>query len=462
MKRPNIILFTVDDLNYNSLGYTGCTVRDISPNLDKLASESIYFKNAHVSIAVCQPSRSVLFTGKHPHRNGATAFNAISPDITTLTQLTRGEGYHNGILSKVNHLQPEQQFCWDYIARLFDEEQKQAATAENYDLGRRPKSFYEHTDRFIKQAKAEGKPFLLMANSNDPHRPFVGSDDEQRIFGFNTECSRTYTAEETETVPGFLPDLPDVRKELAEYYSSVHRADESVGELMRAVEENGVREDTVIFFLSDNGMAFPYAKTNCYLTSTRTPLIVSWPGKIKAGVNENMVSGIDFMPTVLDLISADIPNDLDGESYKDVLLGSDDINYKRVFTTFNQTSGKRNFPMRCVMDNEFGYIFNAWSDGECMFHNESMGMGITYPAMKAAAVNDSKIADRVNHYVYRCKEELYDLKNDPDALCNLADKPEYKQALDQKRKELLDYSKNTNDFVYENIVKQLKEIGYNA
>src|SRR5947208_16641736 len=92
--RPNVLLITADDMNYDTPGFAGGKVPDITPNLDKLASEGIYFKKAHVTVAVCQPSRSVLMTGRYPHRNGAEGFNPIRADVPTLGEQLRAAGYY--------------------------------------------------------------------------------------------------------------------------------------------------------------------------------------------------------------------------------------------------------------------------------------------------------------------------------------------------------------------------------
>ena len=120
-----------------------------------------------------------------------------------------------------------------------------------------------------------------MANSHDPHRPFHGSLQEKNSFkdSLKDVCapSRVYEPHEIE-VPGFLADLPDVRKEIAQYYSSVRRCDDTVGAVIRALRESPLADNTLTMFLSDHGMPLPFAKTNCYLHSTRTPWIVTWPG----------------------------------------------------------------------------------------------------------------------------------------------------------------------------------------
>src|SRR5205814_1146326 len=116
--RPNVLLITADDMNYDTPGFAGGAggkVADITPNLDRLASEGIYFKHAHVTVAVCQPSRSAIMTGRYPHRNGAVGFNAINADVPTLGEQLRAAGYFNGIFAKVPHLAPISRFCWDTI-----------------------------------------------------------------------------------------------------------------------------------------------------------------------------------------------------------------------------------------------------------------------------------------------------------------------------------------------------------
>src|SRR5262249_35448378 len=132
--------------------------------------------------------------------------------------------------------------------------------------------------------------------------------------------SRIYKPEEI-LIPGFLPDLADVRKEMSQYYSSAHRCDETVGQVLRALKESGLEENTLVMFLSDNGISMPFAKSNCYLTSTRTPWIVRWPGKVKAGVveDQHMISGIDYMPTILETLGLAAPAGMDGRSFLPLL-----------------------------------------------------------------------------------------------------------------------------------------------
>jgi len=415
-------------MNWNTLGTYGCTTPDCSPNIDALASAGMRFNFGHVTIAVCQPSRGALMTGRYPHKSGQEGFHFINNStVPLLPEVLREAGYLNGVLGKAWHSTPRQDCRWDLLQDMPD-----------LGHGRDPELYYKFTKEFLQTAKDEGKPFFLMANSHDPHRPFHGNDSGlQGKKGINYPApSRVYDAEEVE-IPGFLPDIPDVRREIAEYASSVRRCDDTVGRIIDALEEEGEYENTLIMFLSDNGMAFPFSKTNCYLHSTKTPWIVCWPGKIEPGTvdNEHFISGIDFLPTALEAAGADLPEGVDGKSFLSVLRGEKDKSRDRVFTQFHETAGRNRYPMRCVQDRRFGYIFNPWSDGERVFKNESQS-GRTFKAMQAAGENEDGIAERVKLFQYRVVEELYNFDNDPDARVNLVDHPEYADELVRLREEL--------------------------
>ena len=435
-KRLNVLFITGDDLNYDSLGVTGCKVLDITPNLDKLASQGMRFEEAHLAIAVCQPSRSVWMTGRYPHRNGAMGFEPINPDVPTLEESLRGAGYLNGIMAKVGHLAPQPKFCWDVVV-----------PATELSNGRDPELYYKYAKAFFERAKSEKQPFFLMANSQDPHRPFPGSEQASRKNAEQglDKASRTYKPEEI-TIPGFLPDLPDVRKEIAQYFTGVHRCDETVGSILKALKDAGLEEETIVIFMSDNGISMPFSKANCYRTSTRTPLIVRWPGKVKPGaVNRNdLVSGADFTPTVLDALGLNRIEGVDGRSFLPLIEGGKQSGRNKVFTFFNETSARNEYPMRCIRTKRFSYIFNAWSDGKTMYQAEGMS-GLTFKAMEAASKDDPKLAERVKFLRYRAPEEFYDLDADPNELHNLIAEPRHKDTIEKMRAELLEMMEKTKD-----------------
>lgn len=437
--RPNLVLMTADDLNWDSVGAYGCPVSDATPNLDRLAAEGVRFDHAHVVIAVCQPSRSAMMTGRYPHRSGGEAFFRLRFEgVPILPDLLRRDGYAVGILGKVTHSTPYAEFKWDM-------------TRDQDDLGygRDPALYARYAEDFVRDAAADEKPFFLMCNCHDPHRPFYGNDKpewyEQAETPPAVAPSRVFEPDEV-TVPGFLPDLPAVRREIAEYFSSVRRCDDVVGRVLEVLQTAGADDNTLVVFLSDNGMALPFAKTNCYLHSTKTPWIVRWPERTASGTvdSQHMICGIDMVPTFLDAAGIPVPDGVDGRSLLPLLCGETCEDRNQVFTQFNQTSARFVYPMRCIQDRRFGYIFNPWSNGTRHFRNESQA-GRTMEAMRQAAETDEEIAQRVDLFLHRVPEELYDFQNDPDALYNLADDPDYQPKLKEMRQRLSAAMEATGD-----------------
>jgi len=443
-KGINILLIVADDMNYNSVGAFGCPIPNTTPNIDKLASQGIRFTNAHVTSAVCQPSRGAIMTGMYGIHSGVEGFEHMTNNYHTLTEYLREDGYLTGMLGKVGHSMPK-----------FDTEHQKFDLCKDQDeigYGRDPQKYYESSKSLFMKSKNENKPFFLMANSHDPHRPFFGSDEEKNSpkfmefsnKGLIPKPSKIFKPEEI-VVPGFLPDIPEVRKEVAQYYSSVRRCDDTVGEILRALKEAGLEENTLIVFISDNGMSFPYSKTNCYLNSTKTPFIAKWPGTIKSGIDAtNFISGIDFLPTFLEVAGIATPNGIDGKSFLPLLKGQQQNGRDMVFTQFYETSGSKRYPMRAVQNKYYGYIFNPWADGHKVFKNESQA-GLTFKAMKEAAVQDNGIKQRVDFFLLRVVEEFYDFEKDPDALHNLINNPTYVDKINEMRNEMKSWMIKNND-----------------
>jgi len=166
-----------------------------------------------------------------------------------------------GVLGKMKHSTPKAGYRWD-----FSHDQDQLGQ------GRDPQKYRASTQEFLARCRNEGKPFYLMVNSHDPHRPFY--DPERPPYG-DSEIVPTQLYQAMQAlVPAFLPDLEGVRKELGHYFNSVKRLDDTFGATMAALAEAGYEDNTLVMFLSDNGMAFPFAKCNCYLNSTKTPWLV--------------------------------------------------------------------------------------------------------------------------------------------------------------------------------------------
>jgi N-sulfoglucosamine sulfohydrolase len=448
-KKPlNILLFTADDLDKHSLGCYGSKVEDISPNIDKFAAEGLTFNHAYVNNSICSPSRAIIATGLYGHNSGAMGFMKMPPDSKNqlIMEVLREHGYKTGVLSKVDHSTPKEVFKWDFVKQRGE-----------LGFGRNPDLYYESAKDFFDMTKKSDKPFYFMVNSDDPHRPFFVPGQE--LTRGMAEPSRIYSPEEIE-VPGFLPDLPDVRKEVSYYYNSVKRLDDTFGKVMQALEESGNKENTIVIFMSDNGMAVPFAKCDNYYASSRTPWIVRWPGVVKQGTvnDEHLISEVDYYSTILDALGIKIAAKTDGKSRLTLYKGECQKNDAIVFTQIdNKHSGKPAprrsdaSPMRGVQTLDHIYIFNAFAFTDVIYYNNNEGL--TMQAMERAAESDQEIRNRVDLFRNRPLEEFYDLKTDPDCLRNLISDPKYSKKVQQKRDELKKWMKKYDDpllYVFEN------------
>ncbi len=428
--RLNVLLITADDLGYEAVTYLGGNVPDVTPNLDLLAKQCISFQYGHVNAAICAPSRSVIGTGLYGHNSGCFGFNKLSKPAPTLFGTFQKSGYLTGVLGKVNHSTPDPNFKWD-----FQHDQAELGA------GRSPTKYYGYCKEFFEKSKRENKPFYFMVNSHDPHRPFHDPANPVR----NAEApSRLFSPEEI-FVPSYLADLPEVRKEISHYYNSVRRFDDTVGKVLQSLDESGLADNTLVVLITDNGSSFPFAKANAYLASTRTPLLIRWPGVAAPGSVDrtHFVSEVDFFPTFMEATGIQAPERLDGKSFVSLLKGQPQDGREFVFTQIDYTVGGPAKPMRCIQDKQFGYIFNAFSDGKFEYKNNNEGQ--TMKAMVQAAKTDKRIERRVDIFRHRVPQEFYDLSSDPGCVQNLIDSPEHQSLIKKYQSRLRRWMVETND-----------------
>ena len=430
--RPNILLFTADDLHAESLGVYGSKA-EMTPNLDKFAASGLVFENAYVNAAICSPSRKIIATGLYGHNSGAMGFKLARPGTPNLINTLSKAGYLTGVIDKVKHSTPSSDTKWDYIR---GDNRNETAN------GRSPALFYKHTKAFLNQCKEQKKPFYLMVNSRDPHRPYCS---KRNLGHAKAEPpSRWYEPEDVE-VPDFLPDLPQVRKELAEYQNSTRRLDDTFGKVIQALDESGFTKNTLVIFISDNGIAMPFAKANTWFHATRTPMLVRLPGVVTPETRDSnhLVSGIDFFPTFMEFTGVKGPKKLDGRSFLPILSGKKQDGREVVFTQIDTLAGSGPYPMRSVQTRKYGYIYNPFSDGQTWYSNNNEGN--TMEAMNAAAKRDPAIKARVDLYRLRTPEEFYDLEKDPDCLKNLINDPKYSSDIEGLKKQLSEQMKKASD-----------------
>ena len=447
----NVLFITVDDMNRDSVGVYGAKVPETTPNIDRLASQGLRFEHAHVTVAICQPTRAVWMTGRYPHNNGALGFDEIRAGVPTLPETLRQNDYYTGILGKTHHVVPSRENAFEY-----------RRPREELLYGRSPDLYGTFVAEFLRDARRSDQPFFLMVNTADPHRPFDTrkpavqrslADVDAATNGKNDwytrdfpAPSRIYQPDEI-VVPGFLPDLPEIREEIAMYYSSVRRADDVVGRVLDALKAAGFADNTLVMLKSDHGIAVPFAKTNVWRHSTLTPWIVRWPGVIKPGIHEteHLVAGVDFAPTILEILGIDAMQGMDGRSFLPVLQGRKQDGREFVYTQINTLVTGASYTMRSIQGKRFGLIWSAWSDGTTVFSNESM-KGLTWNAMVSAAESDPTVAARVRHFQYRVPLEFYDYAQDPDSLANRIHDPQARDTIQALALRLGEFMRSSGDF----------------
>ncbi|MHC4432686.1 MAG: sulfatase family protein, partial [Planctomycetota bacterium] len=266
--RPNILLIIADDMAWDDCGAYGHRgVR--TPNIDKLAAEGMRFTNAFLTASSCSPSRASIITGRYPHSTDAEQLHWPLPaEQHTFVELLKGAGYWTACAGKW-HL-------GDAVRDRFDVVHE--ADVSGFQLpsgadGSQPAMIADEKsgcERWLStlQARPKDRPFFLWLAALDPHR-----DYEQGVI---PDPHRP----EDVAVPPYLPDVPEVREDLALYYDEIARLDSYVGKIMDEVAERGIGENTFVLFFSDNGRPFPRDKTTLYDGGIKTPWIVRWPRRV--------------------------------------------------------------------------------------------------------------------------------------------------------------------------------------
>ena len=262
-KPLNLLIVTADDMNADSGGWNGNTL-GVTPILDAFAKGAHRFINSHVTVPICQPCRSALMTGRVPHRNGALGFNPIRRDVPTLVEILRDAGYYTAVIAKAVHMAPAEKFPWHAVG--------------DQALGKQPTKFAEKFREMLTAVAKEKKPFFINANICDPHRPFINGTGKNVKADDPLDGVRVFKPTEV-SVPAFLEDLPRVREEVAKYYTSVSRFDVAFGLVLKELTAAGRDADTVVVFLSDHGMSFPFSKATVYYNGTWSPVLVRYPGQ---------------------------------------------------------------------------------------------------------------------------------------------------------------------------------------
>lgn len=417
MGRPNIILFVADDHGPADSGAYGDSVVR-TPNIDRLAKESLRFTRAFAVSPLCSPSRSVIATGLDPFRNGAHKFGTpIASGIRTMPEYFKSLGYYTAHFGKFHHM-PRQRFPYDHIA---SNENNAAEYLARYD---------------------KPQPLLLVVCTHPPHTPWIKN--------------KTYDPEKIKLPANYI-DTPETRLDRANYYSDVTLMDSILGSVLDAANKNGFVDNTLLLYTSDQGANWPFEKWCLYDGGLRVPLIIRWPGVVRAGTTTDaMVTLADLLPTMIDAAGSKAPADLDGRSFTAVLRGETDTHREVVFGshTGNDNGGPgiwNHCPARTVRTATHRYILNLNPSEKFTTHITGCKSGPHYlpfwDSWVRQAKTDPAAAAIVNRYHYRPTEELYDLRTDPLETKNLAADPAQAEILESLRKKLREYRGQQGDSV---------------
>ncbi len=422
----NVVLLVADDLGMQ-VGCYGDT-RAKTPNIDALAKSGTRFTHGFASVASCSSSRATLLTGMPTHMCGQYGlahsvhnFHSI-PTVKGLPALLAPSGYRCGVIAKL-HVQPKEVFPFD------------ATMPGN---GRNPVQIAQQAKKFL--ADCGEKPFFLLVGFTDPHRAARGFANTGK---YPASVLRAKFDPKSLPVPYFLPDQPEVRAELAEYYQSITRLDQGVGLVLKELANAKKFDDTLIIFLSDNGMPFPGAKTTLYDPGIHLPLIVRKPGQAHGTQCNAMASWTDITPTILDWCQVKSSAVLPGRSLLPLLEKENVEGWDTVFASHQSHEVTMYYPMRVVRTRTHKYILNLAHPLEFP-HAGDLWSSPTWQGIVKRG--DTKMGERdVKAYLHRPKEELYDLAKDPHELRNLAGTPAAAKVLEELRAKLADWRKQTND-----------------
>jgi N-sulfoglucosamine sulfohydrolase len=427
--RKNVVLLVADDLGLDLGCYGNKVIR--TPNLDALAKNGVRFTNGFATVSSCSPSRASIYTGLVTHTSGQYGLAHAEHNqhtfatVQSLPGLLRGSGYRSGIIGKV-HVLPPSVYSFD------------AVITKDLSGNRDVTAIAKQALQFIRESK--DKPFLLVVGFGDPHRAGKGFANDKAYPGVPEV---RYNPKDVK-LPYFLPDQPEVREEIAEYYQSVSRLDHGVGLILDVLRKTGQLGNTLIIFLSDNGIPFPGAKTTLYDSGLHLPLIISSPAQKKHGhSNDGLVSWIDITPTILDWAKVKSGPKLPGKSLLPILDEEHPKGWDVVFGSHQFHEITMYYPMRMIRTRKYQYLLNLAYKLDYPFASDLYNSKTWQGMLKR---KDKLLGQRsVESYVHRPREELYDLEKDPNELQNLANDPKYADVLKDLRKRLRTWQEQTRD-----------------
>jgi uncharacterized sulfatase len=427
-RRPDILFALADDWAWPHAGAYGDTVVQ-TPTFDRVAREGMLFSHVFCVSPSCTPSRAAILTGQTIHRleESGNLHSILRQKFDVYPDLLEAAGYHVGLTGK----------GWG------------PGILEGSGRTRNPAGpAFKDFATFLRGVPP-GKPFCFWFGSRDPHRPYVkGSGVRSGLKPADV------------FVPPYLPDTPEVRGDICDYYFAAQRYDRDVGAILKLLEGAGRLDNTIVIMTGDNGWPFPRGKANLYDAGTRQPLAVRWPARVKPGrQSDAYLSFQDFAPTLLEAAGLKPTPAMTGRSFLDLLTaGASPVVRDRVYLErerhANVRRGDLGYPCRAVRTRAFLYIRNfhpeRWPAGDPEVWKAVGPFGDIDGGPTKEVLLKGKDDPKVGRLFElacgkRPAEELYDLAKDPFQMTNVADRPGYAGVKKELRADLERWMKDTAD-----------------
>ena len=403
-QRPNFIFYISDDQDFLDYKIYGNDLIE-SSGVSKIAEDGIVFTNAYTSQAICSPSRSQLFTGLNPIRNGSYANHLpVKSSVTGIAKYLKEVGY-DVYLSGKSHIKPDSVFDWTHYFPLKNRRYFQMGKIKN----------------LIRDSK---NPYCLFIASTFPHLPYIENDD--------------YTIDDILK----LPYEDSISESKIGYYSNVKIDNDQLSEIIETVDS--VDNNTVLFYISDHGIS---GKWGIRENGLKIPLVIRWPDVINSNSKSDvLINIVDIMPTILEIAGAKIPDHLDGKSFLKTLMGNKNEINKYIFgiSTRQNVRNPKVFPSRSVRDNRYKFILN-FNSIDVYKNNLTINSAVNY-FIEKGALSEPDIP-----YM-----ELFDLEEDPFEKNNLASNEKYDEIKNHLESVLRNWMIKQKDFVGDGSVPLIK------
>ena len=418
-KRPNILWLSVEDMSPHLGSYGEKLIA--TPNLDKLAARAIRYTNAFTAAGVCAPSRNAIITGRMQTSNGGHNMRTLNNTYPEQTGLPKS---YSVVMPEDVRPLPEYLRAAGYWCT------NNAKSDYQFEDG--PTYWDQNGNKAHYLNRPAGMPFFAVFNSNITHESQVW---ERRNRPLRVDPAKV-------TVPPIWPDTDSVRLDMARFLTNVSEMDDWVGERLNELEASGEMENTIIMFWSDHGDGLPWFKREITDRGIRVPLMISLPER-KSGVDAQLISSIDWAPTVLSLAGIRPPASMKGRAFLGKYVDPNPRNY--VFAARDRLDSHYD-RVRSVHDGRFQYLRNEYPDLPYY-------MDLTYRRQQASMRDILRLRDagRLDSVQLRWflpkgrREELYDVQQDPWQLHDLSGDPAYSTELNRLRSAYNDWQERVPD-----------------